>query len=207
MKKMINKPQSTSELLQSLLHSTQTHWTVGLLNTALGERGIGLLLLLFSLTCIIPIPGFASLTGILVLVFAIHIVLGREEIWLPNSIKQKAIKAEHLKTVLSRTVPWMKRIEHLVRPRLALFSHKYVHKLTGIFIAIQALIIILPIPFGNLLPSIACTVMALAIVERDGLLLLIGWFISCFAVLYIYLLVNGYGWLILQGIENFMDWI
>jgi hypothetical protein len=75
----------------------------------------------------------------------------------------------------------------------------------GAFCLLLAAILALPIPFGNMLPALAITLIALGVLERDGLWVLIGTvtgFVSLFVVagvVYalvksaIFLLVNAFG--------------
>ena len=47
-------------------------------------------------------------------------------------------------------------------------------RLVGLFLLVLAIVLTLPIPFGNWLPAFAISIIALAIVEKDGVAVLIG---------------------------------
>jgi len=49
-----------------------------------------------------------------------------------------------------------------------------VQALLGIPVFLLAVVIALPIPFGNILPVLSLVVLAVALMERDGLVTLIG---------------------------------
>lgn len=49
-----------------------------------------------------------------------------------------------------------------------MLSGRYARPFLGLCILVMAVIITLPIPFGNVLPVIALAVLAVALIERDG---------------------------------------
>jgi hypothetical protein len=61
------------------------------------------------------------------------------------------------------------------RPRLsALFSGPG-QRLVGLVCTVFAIVLILPIPLGNILPAAAVSVLSLSLVQRDGVLALLGY--------------------------------
>ena len=58
--------------------------------------------------------------------------------------------------------------------RLEALTGPIVQSLFGIPIFLLAVVIALPIPFGNILPVLSLVVLAVALMERDGLITLIG---------------------------------
>ena len=93
----------------------------------------------------------------------------------------------------------------VLRPRWPLLVNHRAERGLGAFCLLLAAILALPIPFGNMLPALAITLIALVVLERDGLWVLIGTvtgFVSLFVVagvVYalvksaIFLLVNAFG--------------
>ena len=61
-----------------------------------------------------------------------------------------------------------------MRPRLTVLLSWTGERLIGIAILILALVLALPIPFANWLPACAIAIIALAIVEKDGVAVLAG---------------------------------
>src|SRR5690606_41810814 len=76
---------------------------------------------------------------------------------------------------LPKVLPWLERVEAVSRPRLTFLFGGVGQRLIGVVCTVLALVLILPIPLGNLLPATAVTVLALALVQRDGLLALLGY--------------------------------
>ncbi len=82
-------------------------------------------------------------------------------------------------------------IERELKPRLIGLLSGVPERILGLVALTLALLLSLPIPMGNLLPGIALAVLSLSIVERDGLLTLIGYVLSILAAAWIGLLFWG----------------
>ena len=61
-----------------------------------------------------------------------------------------------------------------MRPRLTLLAMPPFVRLVGLVALCMSIVLFLPIPLGNMLPSIAICIMALGVLERDGIWILIG---------------------------------
>ena len=80
-----------------------------------------------------------------------------------------------LRKGLPKVLPWLERIEAVSRPRLAFLFGTLGERLIGVACTLLALVLILPIPLGNMLPAVAVSVLSLALVQRDGLLAIFGY--------------------------------
>ncbi len=77
----------------------------------------------------------------------------------------------------------MQRLERFCRPRLALLTEPFGKVLIGLVVLVLGLVMILPIPFlGNMPPGFAASVIAIGVIERDGLVVLIGLVVSAAAI-------------------------
>jgi hypothetical protein len=110
-----------------------------------------------------------------------------------------------LQKFVNIALPFLLRLEKLSRPRIDVFTTPKFERIAGLIIVILALLIALPIPFGNFPLGVAITILALAITEQDGILMIIGWICSILAVCFIFALVNGYAWLVWQMVSNIMQ--
>lgn len=169
----------TSEILQRIVddcRSGAAHITIGQLIDRLGDRAFALALLVFALPCVIAgvIPGFSTLTGIPIMLIAAQMVLAREVIWLPQSTRVKEIPRDTLCNVLMKSIPSVVWIEKFLRPRWQWVGTRAGERLIGLLIVVLAAVLSLPIPGGNFLPSFSISVLALAVLERDGLLGVLG---------------------------------
>src|SRR5690606_38862765 len=70
--------------------------------------------------------------------------------------------------------PHIRRMERLLRPRLLLLTGPLGERLLALIALALAIILALPIPFGNWPPALAIVLFALALLERDGLFYVLG---------------------------------
>ncbi len=151
---------------------------IRLLVEELGPRGPATLILLFGLPMALPLmlPGIGTPFGLMT--GAVGSQLGwRKRLWLPPSVLDRPISAESLLKIAD----YVEKAEHilakLTKPRLrGLVSSIWVLRFTGILIFICSLVMVipLPLPFTNMLPSVPMVVMAAAILGFDGFMLILG---------------------------------
>lgn len=169
------KPKRLSEILQSVAEqSTAERITVGDLLRAMEGRAIGALLLVFAFPNILPTPpGLAGILGLPLIYLSSQLMLGRQP-WLPPFISNRSITRETFVNLVTRAIPWLARAERMLKQRLWLLISPPAQRLLGAVCLILSLVLVLPIPFGNMLPSIAVCVLALGLLERDGLWIIAG---------------------------------
>jgi hypothetical protein len=158
--------------------------TVADLQREFGDRAFGLLLLLFALPNCIPIPGIpglSTITGLPVVFFALQLALGREYPYLPAWLRGQSFTRGQLAHLIVKAGPKLRWVEAMIRPRIAMAVNGAGERLLGIIVLVLAITLSLPIPLGNLLPAIALALLSLALVERDGLLVLVGYAASAIA--------------------------
>ena len=147
------------------------------LKQALKGRGSAMLLVLLALPfCFFPIPGLSMPFGIAICLIGVCLVIGREP-WLPRFIMRRRLSPTRLTQLLTGAVKMARQLEKFVRPRLA-FLHAGPGMLRliglGIVIAGLGLMLPLPIPFSNHLPAWAVVLLAVGMMEKDGLCVLLG---------------------------------
>lgn len=82
----------------------------------------------------------------------------------------------------TRVLPWLRRAEKLLRPRLSGLALPPMEYLLGLICLALALVLVLPIPLGNNPPALAIGLIALGILERDGLWVLAGLGVAALSV-------------------------
>lgn len=141
---------------------------------ALRDRALAALLLIFALPNVIPVPpGTSALLGAPLLFLAVQLTLGMRP-WLPGFITRRSMPRTHFAALVTRAVPWLARAERLLRPRWSALCRPPTEYVVGLVCLVSSLIVFLPIPLGNMLPALAICLMALGILERDGLWVLAG---------------------------------
>jgi hypothetical protein len=145
-------------------------------------RAIGALLLLFALPNILPAPpGTSAILGMPLVYLSAQMMLGRLP-WLPAFIANRSMSREDFAATISRATPLLARAEKLLKPRLSIFVRHGAERVIGAVCLILAIVLLLPIPFGNMLPALAIGLIALGVLERDGVWVLIGLTVAAFSL-------------------------
>ncbi len=150
--------------------------SLGVLRDALGDRGFGVLLFIFALPNLVPvnIPLLSAVLGLPLVLLAAQLTYGRHKPWFPRWLTERSFPREGFANVVLRSLPYLEGAERLLRPRLTVLLSWTGERLIGLAILILALVLFLPIPFANWLPACAIAIIGLAIVEKDGLAVLVG---------------------------------
>jgi hypothetical protein len=163
---------------------------------ALGERGFGVLLILLALPNCIPfpgVPGVSFVTGMAIFYIAIQLILARDEPALPAWLNRKSFTRGQLAGFIEKTNPLLRWLEKPVRPRLPSMVSGSGERIIGVVAMIHAVTLALPIPMGNLPQGIALILLALALIELDGLMAIFGYLASIAAVAWLIAVVLGIG--------------
>jgi hypothetical protein len=141
---------------------------------ALGDRAIGALLFIFAFPNVLPTPpGTSAVLGAPLLFLAAQLAFGRPP-WLPAIITKRSMSRDDFQTLIRRLAPWLARAEKLLKPRLSSLALPPMEYLIGLMCLLLAVLLALPIPLGNMLPALAISLIALGVLERDGLWVLAG---------------------------------
>ena len=176
-----NEFQSLQELLNRIQEISQKdeNVTVGEIIEMVGDRSYGPMLLISGLLVLAPIigdiPGVPTILGAIVFLFSIQLLFGKEHFWLPKFLLDRSVSGKKL----NKGIEWLqspaRMIDKLLKPRLRLLV-----KDTAVYIiAFMCLLIASVMPVMELVPfsanaaGAALTVFGLALIARDGLLLVI----------------------------------
>jgi len=142
----------------------------------MGSTGMTVTVLFLAIPALTPIPGpFGMVFGTALALISLQITFGRQSLWLPAVVRNCHISPAMLDLIIPHSLPIIARVEKVMRAgRLKAFTGPIVQTLLGIPIFLLAVVIALPIPFGNILPVVSLVVLAVALMERDGLVTLIG---------------------------------
>lgn len=195
------KPPRLSTILQLLASSEEERITIGRLVEAFADRAFGALLFLFALPNVIPMPpGTSAVLGLPLIIIAAQLVVGRHTLWLPETVMKRTIRTIDLQRIHNVTGRYVRGIERLLSPRLTFFFGPVGDRLIGCVCLLMAIILFLPIPFGNMLPALAIACFALALLERDGLMALLGLAVAVASVALLFVL----GKVVWLGIRAFL---
>ncbi len=143
---------------------------------ALAHRGHGLLLLLFALPNLVPLylPGLAAIFSLPLAVVSTQMLLGRRQPWLPDAVLDRSLARADYERLIGRTAPYLARVERVLRPRLVGLTNPLGQRLVGLLCLGLSLLLALPVPFTNIPLALPIALMGLALIARDGLLVMIG---------------------------------
>lgn len=169
----------TSEIIADVIESSKGDGNVSVKEVLdlLGHKSFCLVILVLALPNCLPIPNilaYSALTGIPIMLLAIQMILGRSALWLPNAITNRTFSRTKFATLLAKLLPYIQKIESVFYPRMFLIRINIAERLVGIAFLLLAIVLSLPIPFGNMIPGFAIAFMAIGLMERDGLMLAFG---------------------------------
>lgn len=172
-----------SELLDEIsADETRTRISVSDLIVAMEGRATGALLLLFALPNVLPTPpGTSGILGLPLVYLSAQMMLGRLP-WLPPFIANRSMSRDDFAQMISRATPLLARAEKLLKPRLSLFVKDGAQNIIGAVCLLLAVVLMLPIPLGNMLPAIAISLISLGVLERDGTWVLGGFAVAAVAL-------------------------
>lgn len=164
-----------SESLRELAHdASRERISMADLLQALGDRALAALMFVFAAPNVLPVPpGTSAILGAPLVFLAAQLTFGRQP-WLPAFIANRSMAREDFAALVRRIAPWIERAERLMRPRMTWLVEPPTEYFIGLICLLLSIVLTLPVPLGNVLPALAISVLALGIVERDGLWVLGG---------------------------------
>lgn len=172
----------TSKLLLSFLeqHQGEKVFLRDLL-LHMGDRAFGPTLLVCALPEALPLPvaGVSAIIGLPLMLVSAQLLLGFPSPWLPRWIANRSIKRKDFEKIVYKVLPYLEKVEKVIRPRWQFFTTRKVERLLGLLLLLLGIIIALPIPLGNMLPAIAIVVICLGMIEKDGAAVVLGVVAAC----------------------------
>lgn len=143
-----------------------------------GNEAQGALLLLMAAPCLLPVPGVGTVLGLGLVALALAMWRGQGANALPQRV-----------ATLAMPRPWAQRVLGLLANAYALAGRHAKARLGHLatagrrsgmagVVGLMALIVVLPIPFGNVLPALALMLIGLGLVFGDGVAVLLGWVVA-----------------------------
>lgn len=167
----------------------------------LNKRSFGAALLFLALPnvfFIALIPGLSTLFGIPICLISIQMILSRPYLWLPQKITHFTLSKEQGLHIIEKFKSFLEKTEHYTHPRLLFWQTSIGERFSGFIGLILGIIITLPIPFGNVIGGAILGLMAIGIMEKDGLLQSFALFLTLsFLTLLIWILHRIYEWVML----------
>ncbi|MFO0839739.1 MAG: exopolysaccharide biosynthesis protein [Phycisphaerae bacterium] len=164
----------------------RSHVTIGEIVDRTREAGFGVLLAFLAIAAL-PIPGVSVLFGLVIAVGASQMVIGMHKPWVPRVVRNRRISVKTLDWISVRVPRWTAWLEVLVRPRFTFMTRGFFWSLCGLAVLIQGLglALPLPIPWSNSFFALPIVLYAIALLESDGLLMLVSFTISVYQIVFV----------------------
>jgi len=154
-------------------------------------RGLLMVVVLLCLPFLTPvtIPGISIPFGLAIAFTGVRIAFGRTP-WLPRFILDRHVSYHVLERMVQVGCKIYEKVERVIRPRFTLLLDGPAMAIAiGGAIMLAGFLLSLPIPppfpLTNTIPGLAIIMIALGIMERDGLFVAIGFGLTVIAAVYI----------------------
>ncbi|WP_339158705.1 exopolysaccharide biosynthesis protein [Methylobacterium bullatum] len=187
----------TSEVLTVLAAQETDRLTIGDIVAVLKDRAFALLIVILGLPNCLPMPPPIPLVcGLLLLLVAVQITAGMSAPWLPRVLLSRSIARSDVERAAKRAVPLLRRLERWSRPRMSLFETGLGMRTVGLILLTLSLALVVAAPLVGQIPlGLAICLVGLGLVERDGLLVVMGLGVGAVGVLlnagFVYAIVSG----------------
>jgi hypothetical protein len=160
--------------------------TLGELLDRFGVAGVGAVLFLLAIPAFLPIPLPTGIpAGAAMMLIAWQIGRGTaDQLRLPAWVRRLGLRRDHVARGGARLMKTLRRIGLRLRPRAPALLSGPAAGWMALSLAACGLVIILPIPFGNQLPSLAVGAIGLGLLRRDGLAVAVGHGLAVLAMLW-----------------------
>lgn len=154
----------------------------------LDERAFGLLLLLLALPCCLPfVYVLPQIVALPMLALCGQLAAGRTHPWLPGKLSRRDFSVNAFKNVVARSERYLGWIERFAKPRWGAVTGHLGARIVGGLLLIPTASILVPLPSTNTIPGIGVAIASLGLIERDGVLVVLG-------------LLIGFAWVVLLGV-------
>lgn len=186
---MADEPKSIGDILDRIegLAKNKDEVALGDVVEALGNRGYGPFLLVPALLEMSPIggiPGLPTVLAAIIILLAVQMLIGRKHLWLPGFLTRRSVSSSKARKATSKLRGFARFMDRWFHGRLP--------KLTqGAFVRVAAFLCIclaltVPplelLPFASTAPMAAIAAFGLALLVRDGLLMIIATVLALMAV-------------------------
>ncbi|WP_116086568.1 exopolysaccharide biosynthesis protein [Tropicimonas sp. IMCC34011] len=157
--------------------------SVGRLVEAFGGRGWGPLLFIPAIVEVSPIggiPGVPTFLALIIALFAVQILAGRDSMWLPSFISNRSVSSDKMQGAMDKMRPLGRWLDRWFGPRLSSLTTRWVRRISAAVILMLCAIVppLELVPFASTAPMAAIAMFGLSMTLRDGLLMAIGFVLS-----------------------------
>jgi hypothetical protein len=151
--------------------------TIGNVLDAIGDRSYGPTLLIPALIEITPIggvPGAPSFLAVFIGLVAGQLLLDKDHLWLPQFIQKRSVAGTRLHKAADRLGPVAARLDRWFHGRMTRFVKQPWPRIAAAIVILLCLTVppLELVPFGSTAPMLAVAAVGMALMVRDGLLMI-----------------------------------
>jgi hypothetical protein len=140
----------------------------------LQSRVWGGLLVIFAAINVIPLPpGTNTFIAIPLVLVSAQMLFGRASPWFPARIDRRGVTRAELQKLIAKMGWFEQRVERVFRPRLGELTGPAATRLIGLVCMVLSVIAGLPILMIHNAPAVAIVLFGLALIYRDGVLVIV----------------------------------
>jgi hypothetical protein len=164
------KRMPSSRVLEEVIHQAPAEYvTVAWLTSTLQQRSFGIVMLFLGLLATLPVG--STIPGLILAVMAVQLIVGRAEPIFPHFIMARRLPTNQLLRLGGRAIHVLKYLEKAVHPRWPI-TFEVAKRAVGVMVLLLTVVLLLtPVPLSNVAPAAVISLISLAYVEEDGLLL------------------------------------
>jgi hypothetical protein len=153
------------------------------------HQAYGPLLLIPSLIALTPvigaIPGISIITGVMIILVAAQMIVGRSHPWLPQWVSRRSLTRKQVEKGIAYIGPYLKAMDRYTRPRLLWLTQQPLLMIVPTVCILLSLLMfpLALVPWGVTLPALALTILSVGLTLRDGYLLAAGYAVTVISVL------------------------
>jgi hypothetical protein len=163
----------SSRVLQEVIRQAPAEYvTVGWLTSTLHRHSFGIIMLSLGLLATTPVG--STVPGFILAVMAVQLIVGRAEPVFPHFIMTRRLPTKQLRRLGGRAIHVLKYLEKVVHPRWPMTFEVARHAVGVMVLLLTVVLLLTPVPLSNVAPAMVISLISLAYVEEDGLLLSVG---------------------------------
>jgi hypothetical protein len=167
----------SSRVLQEVIRQAPAEYvTVGWLTSTLHRDSFGIVMLCLGVLATTPVG--STVPGLILAVMAVQLIVGRGKPAFPHFIMTRRLPTKQLLRLGGLAMHVLKYLEKLVHPRWPRTFEAAKHAV-GVMVLLLTLVLLLtPVPLSNVAPAMVISLISLAYIEEDGLLLSVGFLVA-----------------------------
>ena len=164
-----NRAPSSRVLEEVIRQAPAEYVTIGWLTSTLHGHSFGIIMLSLGLLATTPVG--STVPALILAIMAVQLITGRAEPVFPQFIMTRRLPTKQLLWLCDRAIHVLKYLEKAVHPRWPM-TFEVAKRAVGVMVLLLAVVLLLtPLPLSNIAPAMVISLISLAYVEEDGLLL------------------------------------